>query len=605
MNQFYPILAFALTLALSSCSEKTSPSRGDDRSDYDFPSAQAMNDSLGRGLNLGNALDAPVEGEWGVTLKEEYFQWIADSGFSSVRIPVRWSAHALAKAPFTIDSVFLNRVRWAVDLALAKGLNVVLNMHHYEEMMADPSAQEARFLGMWKQIAKTFASYPPGLVLEILNEPKGELDSQTWNTLLAKAIDTIRQSNPERTLMVGTAPWGGIDGLSSLELPEDSNLIVTVHYYEPHQFTHQGASFEEGADAWLGKTWRATPAQRTLVDNALKRVFDWSQEQKRPIYMGEFGTYFKVDTISRAFYTEYLVRKMDSLGIGWALWNFSSDFGIYVDSTDEVHQYLVQALLHPGNNPALDSAMNSGVKVDLTKYLLFDDFEGHDDLRGLPSTAWQWVEAHDTVPDSSNAFWYTFFSPTSKVESPAGDSLYNIMDVINLDLPYNFDKAIGKWGYSGNGIHLITKLRGTNYPYIGFGAAFTGWDKPEFYHDLCGITAVAFKAKGKGEWSMQVITDTVDNGYPVNQDWGHFQSHFSVTDSWEEYVISADELTPKPWSPQESAGLVWKDGCMHANAIEFQNGQSYGAEPDTELEIYIDDIRLIGVTSLKVNAPTR
>jgi endoglucanase len=52
---------------------------------------------LGRGINLGNALEAPKEGEWGMTLKAAYFQKIKDAGFNSVRIPIRWSSHARDK----------------------------------------------------------------------------------------------------------------------------------------------------------------------------------------------------------------------------------------------------------------------------------------------------------------------------------------------------------------------------------------------------------------------------------------------------------------------------------------------------------------------------
>ena len=52
----------------------------------------AQNRRLGRGVNLGNALEAPVEGEWGVTLREEYFRLIREAGFDAVRIPIRWSA---------------------------------------------------------------------------------------------------------------------------------------------------------------------------------------------------------------------------------------------------------------------------------------------------------------------------------------------------------------------------------------------------------------------------------------------------------------------------------------------------------------------------------
>src|ERR1700751_3125287 len=89
----------------------------------------AMNKKLGRGINLGNALDAPKEGAWGVTLKAEYFRTIKEAGFDTIRLPVRWSAHAEANAPYSIDPTFAARVDWAVDQALANKLNIIVNIH--------------------------------------------------------------------------------------------------------------------------------------------------------------------------------------------------------------------------------------------------------------------------------------------------------------------------------------------------------------------------------------------------------------------------------------------------------------------------------------------
>src|SRR5436309_823123 len=47
---------------------------------------RTANTALGRGMNLGNALDAPNEGAWGVRLKAEYFVAIKDAGFQTVRL---------------------------------------------------------------------------------------------------------------------------------------------------------------------------------------------------------------------------------------------------------------------------------------------------------------------------------------------------------------------------------------------------------------------------------------------------------------------------------------------------------------------------------------
>src|SRR5690348_14976445 len=41
--------------------------------------------ALGRGVNFGNMLDAPNEGDWGLTVRDEFIDVTAQAGFASVR----------------------------------------------------------------------------------------------------------------------------------------------------------------------------------------------------------------------------------------------------------------------------------------------------------------------------------------------------------------------------------------------------------------------------------------------------------------------------------------------------------------------------------------
>lgn len=59
-------------------------------------------------------------------------------------------------------------------------------------------------------------------------------------------------------VIVGPTEWNAVGKLAEPELPDDPNLIVTVHYYDPFAFTHQGAEWTEprlptGQD-WRGDT---------------------------------------------------------------------------------------------------------------------------------------------------------------------------------------------------------------------------------------------------------------------------------------------------------------------------------------------------------------
>ena len=59
--------------------------------------------------------------------------------------------------------------------------------------------------------------------------------------MFREVLGVIRQSNPARTVIIGPGDYNEIDYLEQLDLPEnDRNIIVTVHYYSPIEFTHQG-----------------------------------------------------------------------------------------------------------------------------------------------------------------------------------------------------------------------------------------------------------------------------------------------------------------------------------------------------------------------------
>lgn len=347
MNRLVLPLAAALATFISSCANDPSTPLSPEKK----PPADAFtqNARLGRGLNLGNALEAPNEGEWGVTLQSEYFDWIKGAGFNSVRIPIRWSAHTSAGAPYTIHADFLSRVDWAVTEALARNLAVVINLHHYQEIMQNPAAEKAKFLALWEQLASHYRDYHSDLFFELLNEPNANLTTALWNQYLQEAITTIRQTNPARTLIVGPGFWYNAAALNSLQLPaSDRNIIVAVHYYNPFNFTHQGAEWVSGSEAWLGTTWMGTPAEQLAVRNDFTSITNWGTANNRPMNVGEFGAYSKADMDSRARWTAHVARTAEANGISWHYWEFIAGFGVYNATANDWNYALLNALIPGG-----------------------------------------------------------------------------------------------------------------------------------------------------------------------------------------------------------------------------------------------------------------
>ena len=299
--------------------------------------ARAMAAALGRGVNFGDMLDAPKEGDWGLTARDEFIEVTAEAGFASVRLPVRWSNHAAATVPFTIDPQFFARVDSVVDNLLAKGLYVVLNMHHYRqldgdtlnsgEFAVDSAVLDVRYLILWQQIAERFRDKNDHLLFELYNEPHGRLTPSTWDGLAARALNVVRKSNPGRIVVIGPTSWNAAKALWSLHLPDDANLIVTVHNYQPFNFTHQGAE-------WVSPT-RPTgvsccdASQQAEAIAPLVAAKAWSDAMRYPIFLGEFGAYRKADMRSRVTFTRLMRDQAEARGIAWSYWELASGFGLY------------------------------------------------------------------------------------------------------------------------------------------------------------------------------------------------------------------------------------------------------------------------------------
>ena len=311
------------------------------------PNAFAVNKMLGRGINIGGALDSPKkEGEWGVTLKEEYFQLIKDAGFNSIRLPVRWDTRAENKPPYTIDPNFLQRVDWAINNCLTRNLPIVLTTHHYDELYRDPDGQRDKFVAIWKQIAERYKDYPDILIFDPLMEALGKLDAEKWNSLLKETIVTIRQSNPHRTIVICPAGLSCIDNLHLLELPKDDrNIIVSIFYYSPQEFTQQGATWLKDSNKWLGTEWTGSEDEKQRIAKDFDVAATWGKENNRPIYLNEFGTYEKAGLESRARWIKCVVEAAAQRDFSLAYWEFCSVFGLYDLQTKSWRKPLLNALI--------------------------------------------------------------------------------------------------------------------------------------------------------------------------------------------------------------------------------------------------------------------
>lgn len=344
-GMFKTLLVFiALVLTVSAVRSAFSAPQSS-KTSSDQPDIFRINQKIGRGVNI-IGYDPIWRNPQQARFKEHYFKMIKEAGFSSVRInlhPFRFMGN---QEPYSLDLQWFQTLRWATDNALKAGLVAILDLHEYNAMGSDPVGNKGKFLAFWEQISAEFADAPPTVVFEILNEPNHQLTEDLWNEYYREALALIRKTHPTRAVIVGPAFYNSVDALPQFQLPqEDQYLIVTVHYYKPMEFTHQGARWTPHYADLTGIIWPRSAADEEAVIEDFKKVKEWAQKNNRPVFLGEFGAYDKADMDSRVRYTSFVARTAEKCGFSWAYWQFDSDFVLYDIDNEKWVQPIYNALI--------------------------------------------------------------------------------------------------------------------------------------------------------------------------------------------------------------------------------------------------------------------
>ncbi|MBR7085712.1 MAG: cellulase family glycosylhydrolase [Oscillospiraceae bacterium] len=312
---------------------------------YQNDDAQKIVDSIKVGWNLGNTLDCynitwsvtDFETAWGnPKTTKKMIDTVRDAGFNAVRIPVSWNDHLDKEG--NIDSLWMQRVQQVVDYAVDDDLYVILNMHHDDYTWITPiyyKEQEVteKYVKVWSQIADRFKSYDTKLLFEGLNEPRIIDSTDEWtggtaeerdviNHLLQAFVDTVRKSggnNSMRTLVITTqAASISEKALNGLVVPEDDNLILSIHSYAPWKFT--SSEFKEEK--------QFTEESKAELDAGFDMLYDKFVSKGLPVIIGEFGAENKDNTADRAAYYAYYLTAAKQRNIPCFIWdnnNISGD----------------------------------------------------------------------------------------------------------------------------------------------------------------------------------------------------------------------------------------------------------------------------------------
>ncbi|MDB5084554.1 MAG: glycoside hydrolase family 5 [Bacilli bacterium] len=285
-------------------------------------SPQNLMQKMTLGINLGNTLDAPNEGEWSHNLKAQpyYFDDFKKEGFTFVRIPIQWGSHTEKTAPYTIDKAWLDRVQQVVDWSLSRGFITMIDTHHEDWLMQDYQGNVARLDAIWTQIAERFKNEPTTLVFEIFNEPHFNMTLTDTDDMNQRELRIIRSTNPTRNVVISGTMSSSI---TKITIPKDNHLIATFHYYNPLNFTEN-----------KGETW-GTDKDIQTVKGDFGHIKQWSEQNNIPVLMGEFGVVDSVPAEQRVLWIQTVVQDAQKNGFAYAYWNDAGQYAIYnrVDRT--------------------------------------------------------------------------------------------------------------------------------------------------------------------------------------------------------------------------------------------------------------------------------
>ncbi|MCD1655843.1 glycoside hydrolase family 5 protein [Treponema zuelzerae] len=279
-----------------------------------------------------------------IVIDERELDFAAGMGCNFVRIPLDYRFWIRDFRYGEPDMNMISRVDDCVRAVTSRGMHCSLNLHRApgycingnererHNLWLDGVARDA-FVSQWEFFAGRYASIPADLLsFDLLNEPPeiGQygMTRDSHEAIMRRTAAAIRAKSPQRPVV--------LDGLGggNIAIPElaDLGAVLSTRGYQPMPVTHYRASWcsetrglplpEYPGTRYAGKTWD----RAALFEHY--RPWRELSETGIEVHVGEFGVYNKVDNALALRWFSDVLSVFNELGWGFALWNFSGDFGI-------------------------------------------------------------------------------------------------------------------------------------------------------------------------------------------------------------------------------------------------------------------------------------
>jgi len=259
---------------------------------------------------------------------EEDLRRIARLGCNSVRLPFHYALVEESPYVYSLDGV--GYIDKAIMWAKKYGMRVILDMH------AVPGAQnhdwhsdsdgEARFwtnkafqhraAALWVFLADRYKDEAGVAGYDLLNETVLN-DPKAMNKYYHAAIKAIRTVDRRHIIFVEGNRWA--QDIECLDLFEDDNLVLGIHFYEPLEFTF---NFVPGLTYPVGQgkgRW-----DKAFMHKRLAGFVKSAQKRGRPLWCGEFGVNTRGGLYHEDVWLKDVLACFNANGIHWHYWTWKA-----------------------------------------------------------------------------------------------------------------------------------------------------------------------------------------------------------------------------------------------------------------------------------------
>jgi endoglucanase len=300
---------------------------------------------------------------------------IKELGFDHLRLPIdeeqMWEANGTRHED--AFKLMTNCLDWCAKHQLKVIVDLhILRSHHFnaavKPLWTDPKEQE-KFYRLWMDLSGSLKKYSVSdVAYELMNEAVAD-DPEQWNNLIAKAVETLRRVEPQRMIVIGSNMWQSAKTFDVLKVPNDKNIILSFHFYEPFFLTHHHASWtnlkdytgpvhypgeliskteydslapdqQKTAKDMVGKVWNID-----ALEEFMKLPIQKGKELGLQVYCGEYGVIDGAPVEDKIRWYNDMIAIFNKNNIASANWNYKSgSFGL-VSGDGVKNEAMIQAVL--------------------------------------------------------------------------------------------------------------------------------------------------------------------------------------------------------------------------------------------------------------------